>query len=102
MSTIYRNWPTLTVLQLRYDVLHSGNDQWRLSSIGGGRMNKSRFDQEESIFSKAEMDKLYGEFANIVRNGGFNTQQQKDDVVKNEMEKLTKLVRRKKMNLRII
>ncbi len=61
-------------------------------------MNKARFEQEESIFSKAEMDKLYDEFANIVRSGGFDTLQQKDDVIKNEMEKLNKLVRGK-MNL---
>lgn len=65
-------------------------------------MNDAKFDQEESIFSTAETDKLYEEFANAIRNGGFNTQQQKDNVVKNEIEKLNKLVRRKKMNLRLI
>jgi hypothetical protein len=58
-------------------------------------MNKIRLDQEEPIFSKSEMDKLYEEFVNTVRNGGFETQQQKDKVVKNEIEKLTKLVQRK-------
>ena len=65
-------------------------------------MNKVRLDQEESIFSTAEINKLYEEFAITVRNDGFDTQQQKDDVVKNEIEKLNKLVRRKKMNLRLI
>jgi hypothetical protein len=58
-------------------------------------MHKESLDQKEHIFSKAEIDKLYEEFANTVRNGGFETQQQKNNVVKNEIEKLTKLIRLK-------
>lgn len=67
----------------------SNDNQSQLSQ----RVNE--YENTNRLLTKKEENELYEEFINSVRNDGFETKQQKDNVVKKQIEKMNTLVRRK-------
>ncbi len=59
-------------------------------------MDNSQDDKEISILSTADVDRLYEKFRERLRSSPFETQQQKDDLVKAEVERIMTAVNRKK------
>lgn len=54
----------------------------------------NEYENTNRILTKKEEGELYEDFINSVRNDGFETKQQKDNVVKKHFEKINTLVRR--------